>query len=76
MMHFFHMTGITLLARSIYHQGRLALLPTGRPVTTQLMMKLIRQTKPSTATFAASVLEDIYNTRNGLETLEMLEYAF
>ncbi|EFQ99792.1 hypothetical protein MGYG_02804 [Nannizzia gypsea CBS 118893] len=76
MMPFFHIMGIISLARAIYHQGPLALLPAGRPVTAELMMLTISETKPSSATFAPSVLEDIVNSPNGLEILSTLEYTF
>jgi nucleoside-diphosphate-sugar epimerase len=76
MMPFFHIMGITLLARSIYHQGPLVLLPARKPVTADLMMRAIDQTKPSAAACAPSILEDICNAPNGLETLSTLEYVF
>ncbi|KAM5505989.1 putative NRPS-like protein biosynthetic cluster [Microsporum canis] len=76
MMPFFHIMGIISLARAIYHQGPLVLLPAGQPVTAELMMLAINETKPSTAAFAPSVLEDISNTPNGLEILSTLEYTF
>ncbi|KAM5472506.1 putative secondary metabolism biosynthetic enzyme [Microsporum audouinii] len=76
MMPFFHIMGIISLARAIYHQGPLVLLPAGRPVTADLMMLAINEAKPSAAAFAPSVLEDISNTPNGLEILSTLEYTF
>lgn len=69
MMPFFHIMEITLLARSIYHQGPLALLPPAQPVTADFLMTAIVQTKPSAAAFAPSVLEEACSLSNGLETL-------
>ncbi|KAF3389104.1 hypothetical protein F1880_004567 [Penicillium rolfsii] len=76
MMPFFHIMGIPTLTRSIYHQGPLALLPPGQPVTADLLMTAIVQTKPSAAAFAPSVLEKACSLFNGLETLSTLDYVF
>jgi acyl-CoA synthetase (AMP-forming)/AMP-acid ligase II len=76
MMPFFHIMGITLLARSIYHQGPLVLLSARKPVAADLMIMAINQSKPSAAACVPSMLEDICNTPNGLKTLSTLEYIF
>ena len=75
--------GITTLARSIYHQGPLALLPPGQPVTADLQISAIMQNKSMVAAFAPSVIEDICKLSNGLETLSKkrltlstLDYVF
>lgn len=75
-MPFFHIMGIVTLARSIYHQGPLALLPPGQPVTADLLISVIMQGRPSVAAFAPSVLEKICNLPNGLEALATLDYVF
>ncbi|KAJ5529641.1 hypothetical protein N7527_003034 [Penicillium freii] len=76
MMPFFHIMGIVTLARSIYHQGPLALLPPGQPVTADLLISAIMQERPSVAAFAPSILEEMCNLPNGLEALSTLDYVF
>ncbi|KAK0615346.1 hypothetical protein B0T17DRAFT_620136 [Bombardia bombarda] len=73
MMPFFHAFGINMLARSIYHQGPLVLLPAGRPPTAQFLMEAIAKTKPSSLVCAASMLEELCNTPHGLETISTLD---
>ncbi|KAJ5727944.1 hypothetical protein N7493_005764 [Penicillium malachiteum] len=74
MMPFFHIMGIMTLARAIYHQGPFAILPPGKPPSADLLMTAIIQTKPSTGAFVPSVLEEICNSSNGLETLSTLDF--
>ena len=75
-MPFFHIMGIVTLARSIYHQGPLALLLPGQPVTAELLISAIVQERPSMAAFAPSTLEEMCNLPNGLQALSTLDYVF
>lgn len=76
MMPFFHIMGMVLLARSIYHQGPLVLLPAEKPVTSELITYAMTQTNPSALAVAPSILEDLSSTADGMDALSRLEGVF
>ncbi|KAK3380982.1 hypothetical protein B0H63DRAFT_545240 [Podospora didyma] len=73
---FFHIFGINIFARSIYHQGTLVLLPPGKPPTAELLLHAITTTKPTAVVSAPSILEDICNLPGGLNTLSTVDSVF
>lgn len=72
----FHIMGIATFLRSIYHRGRLAFLPTGKPVTADLMVDAITRMKPSAIACAPSILEDMSRTKEGMEALASVDHVF
>lgn len=69
---FFHVMGLVLLARSIYAQGPLILLPQNKPPTAQSMIAAIRTSKPSAAILVPSMLEEICDAPEGQDALSSL----
>lgn len=76
MMPFFHVMGIVALARSVYHQGPLVILPPEKPVTAELIIYAMTQTRPSALAVAPSILEEISNTQDGMDALAQLEGVY
>jgi nucleoside-diphosphate-sugar epimerase len=72
----FHVMGIGMLARSIYHRGILVTLPSGSLVTAELIISAIEKTKPSSIICPPSILEDICLLPNGIQALSSLDYVF
>ncbi|PLN82770.1 acetyl-CoA synthetase-like protein [Aspergillus taichungensis] len=75
-MPFFHIVIITAQARSIYHQGSVALLSPGQPAMADFLTRAIKQNEPSAATLAPPVLEETRYFPSGLEILPMLGDVF
>ncbi|KAK4544963.1 hypothetical protein LTR36_003868 [Oleoguttula mirabilis] len=73
---FFHTMGIIVLMRSLLCKSPLVLLPLGRPVSAELILEVLQQTKPWGGIFAPSMLEQISSTPNGLDVLAELKYVF
>ena len=70
---FFHVFGIMLFVRSIYHQRPLALLSPDRPPTAELLLDAISTVKPTAVVCPPSLLEDICNLPDGLDKLSTLD---
>ena len=69
----FHVYGIKILSRSIYHQKPLVLLPGWKPPSAESVLSAIRETKPTGLIGVPSILEDIVHIPGGLNTLGTLE---
>ena len=69
----FHTMGLIMMLRSIYYQGPLVLPPVGSPMTADLILHVLHAGKPEHGFFPPSVLEDIVETPEGLESLGTLE---
>lgn len=67
--------GVMSLLRSIHFQAPLILLPTGRPINADLIIDVIKKTKPDLGFFAPSLLEDMCDTDAGMEALGVFEYV-
>ncbi|KAK3900646.1 putative peptide synthetase [Staphylotrichum tortipilum] len=72
---FFHIFGIMLFSRSLYHQGPLVLLPAGKPPTAELLLEAISNTKPTALACTPSLLEDMCGISGGLEGLATIEHV-
>ncbi|SCO30859.1 related to nonribosomal peptide synthetase [Fusarium fujikuroi] len=70
---FSHVMGLTTLARSIYSQGPLVLLPQGKPPTAHDMITAIRQSGALLAIFVPSMLQEVCDMSGGLDTLSSLK---
>ncbi|CAK4034303.1 hypothetical protein DOTSEDRAFT_73214 [Lecanosticta acicola] len=73
---FFHMMGQAILWRTIHCRAPLVAPPPEKPVMADLVIEVIKQTKPSCAIFPPSVLEEIAEAPRGMEALGTLEYCF
>ncbi|KAK3332836.1 hypothetical protein B0T19DRAFT_457824 [Cercophora scortea] len=72
----FHVMGLNLLLRSIYHQGPLVLLPPGQPPSAPLLIRTITATNPASMIAAPSLLEAMASTPEGLSAISTLETTF
>ena len=70
---FFHAFGFAMFVGSIYHPGTLALLPSNRPPSAELVLSAMEKTKASTIIIAPSILEDIGNLPGGPEAIAKLD---
>ncbi|PKY07089.1 acetyl-CoA synthetase-like protein [Aspergillus campestris IBT 28561] len=75
MLPLFHIMRITVLVHSICHQGPLAILLPRQLASTDLLISAFMQNKPRAAAFTPSVIEEICNMPNDLETLSTLDYV-
>ncbi|KAK5118158.1 hypothetical protein LTR85_008138 [Meristemomyces frigidus] len=73
---FFHTMGMIVLMRSLLCKGPLVLLPPDRPANAQLVLDVLKQTKPWSGIFPPSLLEQMSSTPEGLDVLAGLEYVF
>ncbi|KAK3693201.1 hypothetical protein B0T22DRAFT_420368 [Podospora appendiculata] len=71
----FHVMGLNLLLRSLYHQGPLVLLPPGQPPTAPLLIRAIAATNPTSMIAAPSLLEAMASTPAGLAAVSTLEHT-
>ncbi|KAI5460570.1 hypothetical protein BGZ63DRAFT_248815 [Mariannaea sp. PMI_226] len=76
MLPFFHIMGIAILLRAIYHRGPLVLLPADKPITADTMVDAINQVRPSAIATAPSILEAMSCMSGGLEALSKVEFVF
>jgi nucleoside-diphosphate-sugar epimerase/acyl carrier protein len=72
---FFHLMGLYGLTSAIFHNTPFVNLP-DKPVSVDLVLDTIRATKPTVATLAPAVLEDISQTQTGLEGLGKLDAVY
>ncbi|KAF7562315.1 hypothetical protein G7046_g1833 [Stylonectria norvegica] len=76
MLPFFHIMGVATILRAIYHRGPLAFLPTGTPITADLMADAIHEVRPSAIACAPSILEAMSGTGHGREALAKVGHVF
>ncbi|KAF7586115.1 hypothetical protein BBP40_009428 [Aspergillus hancockii] len=72
---FFHLMGLYGLTSAIFHNTPFVNLP-DKPVSVDLILDTIRATKPTVATLALAILEDISQTKTGLECLGTLNAVY
>lgn len=70
----FHAMGLFMMLRSIYSQGMLVLPPIGRTPNADSTLDMIKTTKPYSAFFPPSLLEDMVDIEGGLDTLKTLKF--
>ena len=70
---FFHESGTIFITRSILCRGPTVFPPSDRPATAEVVLEVLRQTKPSIAALFPSVLEDIVQLPGGLDALAQLD---
>lgn len=73
---FFHAMGIIVAMRSIMCRGQIIRLPANLMLNAGLVLQAIELTKPFSAIFPPSILEDISATEQGVQALGNLEYVF
>ena len=73
---FFHVMGMIVLSRSIFWQRPIIRLPTDQPFNAASAIEAIKATKPGSAIFPPSVLEDMSATEEGMQALSTLKRVF
>jgi thioester reductase-like protein len=71
---FFHAMGVLMITRSIFCLGPLVLLPPQRPPNAQLVLDVLELTRPWSAFFPPSLLEELSTTSRGIDAMAKLTY--
>lgn len=71
---YFHLMGLASFTGSIFHHIPIAICP-DKPLSVDLLVKVIQQAKPTTAVFPPSILEDMSHSQEGLAALSSLDSA-
>lgn len=72
---FFHLMGLVCFVESICHNTPFALSPE-KPMTVELLARVIDETHPVTSLLTPSVIEDIGSSPQGLDLLRRFEVIF
>ncbi|CRG91279.1 Mediator of RNA polymerase II transcription subunit 12-like protein [Talaromyces islandicus] len=73
---YFHLMGIYLSVISICHWAPFVLTPPEKPLTVELLARIIDETNPTVTLLLPSLIEDLLSTEKGRTTLERFEKIY
>lgn len=72
---YFHLMGLTSFTESIFHNVPIVVCP-DKPLSVDLLVKVIQKAKPTAALFPPSIVEDMSQSQGGLAAISTLKYIF
>ncbi|CAK1358177.1 unnamed protein product [Cercospora beticola] len=72
---YFHLMGASLIWTSLLCRHSICCLPPGKPPTSEIIIKILNETRPKTWATPPSIIEELVHTPGGLEALTNVKYV-